>query len=56
LRLADVLEEELLLAVPAVTVKPGTEYVDRSWGDEADDPGPARENPFEALKKMKLSR
>jgi len=56
LRLADVVEDELLLAVPEVPVKPGTEYVERSWGDEADDPGPAPESPFEALKKMKLSR
>jgi uncharacterized protein len=53
LRLADVVEDELLLAVPAVPVKPGTEYVERSWGDDADASGPEPENPFAALKKIK---
>lgn len=56
-RLGDVVEDELLLAVPAIPVKPGTEYVERSWGDVPDETEePERKNPFEALKKMKFSR
>jgi uncharacterized protein len=57
LRLADVVEDELILAVPAVPVKPGTEHVDRVWGDAPEEPEAApRENPFAALKTMKVSR
>ena len=57
LRLADVVEDELILAVPPIPVKPGTEQVERSWGDAADESEePARANPFGALKKMKFSR
>jgi uncharacterized protein len=57
LSLADVVEDELILAVPAVPVRPGSDYVERSWGDDADEPETApRENPFEALKKIKISR
>jgi uncharacterized protein len=54
-RLADVVEDELILAVPVVPVKPGTEYIERSWDDAAADAEtPERDNPFEALKQMKL--
>jgi len=57
LRLADVVEDELILAVPAVPVQPGSEYVDRTWGDAHEEPAAAsRENPFEALKSIKNSR
>jgi uncharacterized protein len=57
LRLADVVEDELILAVPAVPVKPGSEYVERSWGDDAGEPETAPpDNPFGALKKLKISR
>lgn len=57
LHLADVVEDELILAVPAVPVKPGTEYVERGWGDDEDKETQAPpENPFAALKKIKSSR
>jgi uncharacterized protein len=57
LRLADVVEDELILAVPAVPAKPGSEYVERSWGDDAGEPEAAPpDNPFGALKKLKISR
>lgn len=57
LRLADVVEDELILAIPAVPVKPGSERVERSWGDAAEEPAAgAPANPFEALKKMKIAR
>jgi len=57
LRLADVIEDELILAVPAVPVKPGSEPVDRVWGDTPEEPAEApRENPFAALKTIKISR
>jgi DUF177 domain-containing protein len=57
LRPADVVEDELILAVPAVPVKPGSEHVERSWGDAAEEPAAAGSgNPFEALKKMKIAR
>ena len=53
----DVVEDELILVLPAVPVKPGTEYVEGTWGDAADETEePERENPFEALKKVKFSR
>jgi len=57
LRLVDVIEDELILAVPVVPVKPGTEQVESSWGDTAEDAGAeAKPNPFAALKTMKVSR
>lgn len=57
LSLADVIEDELILAVPQVPVKPGTEHVERTWAD--DDAAPVEEappNPFAALKAIKRSR
>jgi uncharacterized protein len=57
LRLADVVEDELILAVPVVPVKPGTEHVQQSWGGDADEAEtPAKPNPFTALKHMKISQ
>ena len=57
LRLADVVEDELILAVPVVPVKPGTEHVEQSWGGNPEDiETPAKPNPFTALKQMKISR
>lgn len=55
LRLADVVEDELILALPVVPVKPGTEHVNQSWG-EADEAAEVKPNPFSALKQMKISR
>jgi len=57
LRLADVVEDELILAVPAIPVRPGTDYVERTWGDAEDEPAAAsRDNPFDVLKRIKVSR
>ena len=54
---ADVVEDELILALPLIPVKPGSEHVEGSWGgDAAEHEQPARPNPFAALKKMKGSR
>ena len=53
LRLADVIEDELLLALPLVPVKPGSEAVERSWGDDEPLQDEAPPNPFAALKKLK---
>jgi uncharacterized protein len=57
LRLADVIEDELILAIPAVPVKPGTEYVQRAWGDAPDETDVTTQpNPFAALKELKKAR
>lgn len=52
LRTLDLVEDELILAVPVVPVMPGTEAVEREWGDgEAVEP--ERPNPFAALAALK---
>jgi uncharacterized protein len=57
LRLKDVVEDELILAVPVVPVKPGTEHVQQSWGSGVEEAEtPAKPNPFTALKQMKISQ
>ena len=53
---SDVIEDELILAVPVVPVKPGTEQVERSWSDKIDEETEQRPNPFAALKKLKVAR
>lgn len=55
LRLADVIEDELILALPVVPLKPGVEPVERTWrGDEAEEPDAS--NPFSVLQKMKSKK
>lgn len=57
LRLAEVIEDELILALPVVPVKPGTEHVQQSFGGDAGEAEPpAKPNPFTALGQMKISR
>ncbi|WP_058835190.1 YceD family protein [Luteimonas abyssi] len=51
LRPADVVEDELLLAVPLVPTAPGSEAVERDWPVAADEE--ARANPFSALAALK---
>jgi uncharacterized protein len=51
LRPAELVEDELILAVPVVPVAPGSEAVERDWPVQADEE--ARANPFAALKDMK---
>lgn len=52
IRPAELIEDELILAVPLVPVKPGTEAVEQDWpaDTEADEPAP---NPFAALAALK---
>lgn len=51
LRPAELVEDELILAVPVVPVKPGSEAVERDWPVQADEE--LRANPFAALKDLK---
>jgi uncharacterized protein len=56
LRPVDVVEDELILALPVVPVKPGSEHVEQTWGDGAEEPAEERPNPFAGLKTINLSR
>lgn len=47
----ELVEDELILAVPVVPVMPGTEAVERDWPVTADEE--ARANPFSALSALK---
>jgi uncharacterized protein len=51
LRPADVVEDELILAVPVVPVAPDTDLVERDWG--APEEEVERANPFAALSALK---
>jgi len=53
---ADVIEDELLLALPLIPVKPGLEESAASWstGPE-EEPEPERPNPFAVLDRLKKS-
>jgi uncharacterized protein len=54
LRTVELVEDELILAVPVVPVMPGSETVERDWpADEAAAPEPERPNPFAALAALK---
>jgi uncharacterized protein len=54
LRTAELVEDELILAIPVVPVMPGSEEVERDWpADEAEAPEPERPNPFAALAALK---
>lgn len=54
LRLAEVIEDELLLALPLIPVKPGLEESDRVWSTDPDQTeAPQRPNPFAALGSLK---
>ena len=48
----DLVEDELILAVPVVPVRPDTEVVEREWGASGE-PDPERPNPFAALAALK---
>ncbi|HET8940681.1 MAG TPA: YceD family protein [Rudaea sp.] len=56
LRLADVVEDELILALPVVPVKPGTTPTGPAWSDEAQVQEAEVENPFAALAKIKSAK
>jgi uncharacterized protein len=51
LRTAELVEDELILAVPVVPVKPGSEAVERDW--PATQVEQERANPFAALSALK---
>lgn len=51
LRPAELVEDELILAVPLVPVAPGSESVERDWPVPADEE--KRANPFSALAELK---
>lgn len=51
LRPADLVEDELILAVPVVPVAPGTEAVERDW--TASEAEQQRANPFAVLSSLK---
>lgn len=50
---AELIEDELILAIPVVPVKPGTEAVEAQWAAAADDIDDERPNPFAALSALK---
>lgn len=49
----DMIEDELILALPVFPVKPGTQEMQREW-KEAGEVEPAKPNPFAVLKNVKL--
>ena len=56
LRLADVIEDELILALPVIPVKPGAPSQMHGW-TEAEEPQEAEPpNPFAVLQKIKVSK
>lgn len=51
--LADVVEDELILALPAVPVKPGAEHAVPAFADVAQDDEDGSDNPFAVLHNLK---
>ena len=56
LKLADVVEDELILAVPVVPVKPGAPEQARVFGDMDEPQDEGQANPFAVLQKIKASK
>jgi uncharacterized protein len=54
LRPADLIEDELILAVPIVPVAPGTQEMHHEWKDERAEQPVAKPNPFAVLQQVKL--
>jgi len=54
LRPADVVEDELILALPVFPVKPGTQEMQHEWKDAVATQDTAKPNPFAVLKNVKL--
>ena len=50
---AELIEDELILAVPVVPVKPGSEAVEADWPETAKEAEDERPNPFAALSALK---
>ena len=53
LRTVELVEDELILAVPVVPIMPGTEAVEGDWPAPEAGPEPERANPFAALSALK---
>ena len=56
MRASELVEDELILAVPVVPVKPGTEAVEAHWPAPDAEPEEERPNPFAALSALKKSQ
>ena len=54
--LAEVIEDELILALPVVPLKPGAEHAPQVWVESDELQEGERQNPFAALKKMKVAK
>jgi uncharacterized protein len=54
--LADIIEDELLLALPVVPLKPGAEVAPQAWDEEDESQDDGQPNPFAALKKLKVAK
>lgn len=52
----DVIEDELILALPLVPVKPGTREIEREWAQEGEREVEAKPNPFAVLKKATFDK
>lgn len=50
---AELIEDELILAIPVVPVKPGTEAVEIEWTEAEEEAEDERPNPFAALSALK---
>ena len=57
MRPADVIEDELILALPLVPVRPGTQEIEqREWVQEDEREVDAKPNPFAVLKKATFDK
>lgn len=56
LRLADVIEDELILALPVIPVKPGAAPTEHTFGEVDEPPEAAQPNPFAVLQKTKVPK
>jgi len=56
LRLADVIEDELILALPVVPLKPGATEAPGVWTEADEKHGDVQPNPFAVLQKMKAAK
>lgn len=56
LRLADVIEDELILALPVVPVKPGATQPASARNDNEEPQAAAQPNPFAVLQNIKLAK
>lgn len=53
---AELIEDELILAVPVVPVRPGTEAVEAHWAETQEEVEDERPNPFAALSALKQTK